>query len=91
MEDVLNLPLVASIVAVVIGVLAFLSGLSLFLGKIKDLTKTDVDNKVFAGLQLVIPPLQKVVDFLSANVPHKKPVENVVVVVEVKPEAPLLS
>ena len=50
---------------------AILSALSIILGKIKDLTATDADNKAYEFIGGLISGLQKIVDFLGANISHK--------------------
>jgi len=40
------------------------------LEQIKDKTKTDADNKVYAIIGVVIPWLQKAIDFVTGNPQH---------------------
>lgn len=51
---------------------AGLSALSLILDKIKDLTTSEVDNKAAEIIKAIVVGLQKITDFLSANISHKK-------------------
>lgn len=58
-------------VACVIAVNAILSGIKVALDAIKDLTKSEADNKASAILGSILGFLGKIVDWLSANVQHK--------------------
>lgn len=49
-----------------------LSGLKMGLEKIKDVTASQVDNKLYAAVSKVVAVLDKIVDWASANVDHKK-------------------
>ncbi len=60
----------ASVVLVAVCLNAGLSALSIILDKIKDLTPSDADNKAAEFVKGVISAVQKVIDFLSANVKH---------------------
>lgn len=59
------------IVASVIAVNALLSGLKVAVDAIKDLTQSELDNKVSAFLGSFLGILGKIVDWASANVKHK--------------------
>lgn len=50
-----------------------LSGISKALEKVKDKTKTDLDNRAYATLYKIVSKLQKLIDFASANIQHKEP------------------
>lgn len=64
--------LFVKILAWVVAVNLLLGGVSAFLGKIKDMTKTDADNKLYDILSKVSGGLQKVVDFASNNTKPKE-------------------
>jgi hypothetical protein len=59
-----------SVVLVAVCLNAGLSALSLILDKIKDLTPSDADNKAAEFVKGLVSGVQKVIDFLSANVKH---------------------
>lgn len=65
-----NMDQLLNILAYVVAVNLFLSGLASALYKIKDLTKNDVDNKLYAVVSKASLLLAKVVDFASANIKH---------------------
>jgi hypothetical protein len=49
-----------------------LAGLKAGLAKVMDMTKTDVDNKLYAAINKITTVLDKIIDYMSANVAHKK-------------------
>ena len=59
--------LITIILAVLVGFNMVAMGLSKILGAIKDKTKSDLDNKLFAFFNKISGFSQKVVDFISAN------------------------
>lgn len=59
------------ILAVVISVNLALSGVYAALGKIKDITQTSLDNKVYDFLGKVVDVLQKIIEFASGNPKNK--------------------
>lgn len=59
------------ILAVVISVNLALSGAYAALGKIKDLTETNVDNKIWEFLGKIVDVLQKIIEFASGNPKNK--------------------
>lgn len=69
MMDILNNAV--KIIPVLLFALGIMSGLSLALEKIKDLTSTDLDNKTYEMVKKIVAFTQKIVDFLTANLPHK--------------------
>jgi hypothetical protein len=71
MLDFLNAELVGKVLLIMMIVMGCLSGMSLALEKIKDLTESDLDNKIYAVVSKIAGALQKVVDFISANRAHK--------------------
>lgn len=64
--------LVLKVILVLLIANAVLSGLSVALEKIKDLTKTEADNKAYAVISKIADVLKKVTDFVSANRPNSK-------------------
>lgn len=60
-----------AIVLVSVCLNAGLSFVSVVLDKIKDLTPSDADNKAAVVVKSAIGMIQKLIDFLSANVAHK--------------------
>lgn len=60
-----------AVVLILVCLNTLLSALSLILDKIKDFTPTDTDNKAADALHGVLTAIQKILDFLSANVKHK--------------------
>lgn len=69
MMDILNNAI--KIMPVLLVCLGIMSGVSLALENIKDLTTSDLDNKAFEFVKKFSNFLQKIVDFLTANLPHK--------------------
>lgn len=70
-EQFLKPELIAKVVMVLVIVNVVLSAVSMVLEKIKDLTKSDVDNKIFAVISKIAEYGQKLVDLISANKNHK--------------------
>lgn len=66
----INFEILSNLLVYVIAVNLFLSGLAAGLNKIKDLTKSDVDNKAFAVVSKICDYLSKVIDIASANIKH---------------------
>lgn len=64
--------LIATVLAVSLGLNILLTGVYNFLGFLKDKTSGDGDNKLHAKLEKIISVIQKVVEFLSGN-PENKP------------------
>ena len=63
--------LIATVLLVLICANILLSAVYEILGKIKDKTDAEWDNKAYAALGKVIEYLLKVIDFLQGNVKHK--------------------
>ena len=71
MEMLLQNETVMLVLAAVIALNVFLTGLYQALDLIKDKTKWDGDNKLHAVLQKVLYYLQKVIEFAQGNPKHK--------------------
>lgn len=65
-----NIDQLLNIMAYVVAVNLFLSGLAAALYKVKDLTKSDADNKLYAVISKASMLLSKIIDFASANIKH---------------------
>lgn len=70
MLDILNKA--SEILPVLLVALGVMSGIKLALEKIKDITASKTDDKLFELVSKVISVFQKIVDFLTANLPHNK-------------------
>lgn len=68
MED---LDLVGKILLVVVCANIALMAVFEILGKVKDLTLSDTDNKIHAFLGKLLKALQSLIDWVSANRQHK--------------------
>jgi hypothetical protein len=66
-----NTDVIAAVAAGVIAVNMILSGVQKLLEIVKDKTATNVDNKAAAFLASATGMLQKLIDWASANRPHK--------------------
>lgn len=64
--------LLATVLVVVLAMNALLMGIYKTLEVIKDKTSGSGDDKAYAAIGKVIAVLQKIIDFLSGNVSHKK-------------------
>lgn len=64
--------LLATILVAVLAMNAFLMGIYKTLEVVKDKTSGTGDDKAYAFLGKVIPVVQKVIDFLAGNTPHRK-------------------
>jgi len=60
------------VITLVICLNVLLAAVKTVLEKVKDMTKTDADNKAYAVVAKVAAMLSKVVDWVSANIEHKK-------------------
>ncbi len=63
--------IIPTIVLVILCINPVLSGLSVAIDKIKDMTPTSVDNNIAIIIHKVLDFLKAVLDILSANVKHE--------------------
>jgi divalent metal cation (Fe/Co/Zn/Cd) transporter len=70
-EQFLKPELIARIVAILVIVNVVFSAISMVLEKVKDLTDSQVDNKIYAVISKIAEYGQKLVDMISGNKKHK--------------------
>lgn len=71
MENLINGPQIAMILACVVAMNILLAGAAKALEAIKDKTATDVDNKIYAVISKISGFLSKALDIMGANREHK--------------------
>lgn len=71
LEQIKSNPMLSTLV-VMLGVNILLSAFAKSLAKVKDKTKTKLDNKLWAFIRKLALVSSGIVDVLSANVEHKK-------------------
>lgn len=63
----MDLSLIGKVVAILIALQAVLAGVKLGLDKVKDLTKTEVDDKADSILGKILAPLDALIGLLQGN------------------------
>jgi hypothetical protein len=70
-KGLLNENFIATIIVIVVAFNGILTALKVFLEKIKDLTKTSLDNKLYAIVSKLTGWIAWLIDLVTANKEHK--------------------